>query len=205
MLRTRCQTGFLPGLLFLFFCCPQISPQDSASNPLNVSGQLVVAGRSVPYLIRHLPVNSFPQLPAAVEDALNRRGCLIPQTYEAHQPENVVHASLERPGSSDWAVLCSVNGAVSLLVFFSSQSANATVLTTAPETERLQLHGAGNVLGFNWAIDAASPQQIHEAQLGMRHPPPRVDHDALADSIIDQRTIYHFYSKNAWKLIDTQE
>ncbi len=105
-----------------FFCClPRIHPQDSGASPLNTSGQVIVDGHSTPYLIRHLPVNSFPQLPPAVQDALTRRGCLIPQTYEAHQPENVVHASLERPGSSDWAVLCSANGTVSLLVFFPSE------------------------------------------------------------------------------------
>ncbi len=190
--------------MLLCFCAP-IPSQDSVPNPLNVSGQIVVAGHPTPYLIRHLPVNSFPQLPTAVEDALTRRGCLIPQTYEARRPENVVHASLERAGSSDWAVLCSVNGTVSLLVFFSSNSFAPTVLATSPETERLQSHGAGNVLGFNWAIDPASPQEVHEAQMSMRHPPPRVDHDALADSVIDQRTVYYFYSKNAWTLIDTQD
>ena len=132
-------------------------------------------------------MNAFPQLPPAVQDALTRRGCLIPQTYEAHGPENVVHASLERRGSSDWAVLCSANGAVSLLVFFAG-SGEPTVLATAPETERLQSHGSSNVLGFNWAIDPASPEDVHEAQLGMRHPPPRLDHDAIADSVIDGRT-----------------
>ena len=93
------------------------------SDSLDVSGQINVAGRSTPYLIRHLPVNSFPQLPPAIHDALTRRGCLIPQTYEAHGPENVVHASLERQGSSDWAVLCSANGTVSLLVFFAGNYA----------------------------------------------------------------------------------
>ncbi len=205
MVRVRCQTSGLPGLLLLLCFCPRISPQDSAPNPLNSSGEIVVAGHPAPYLIRHLPVSSFPQLPTAVQDVLTRRGCVIPQTYEAHQPENVVNASLERPGSSDWAVLCSVNGTVSLLVFFSSHSFDPVVLATSPETERLQSHGAGNVLGFNWAIDPASPQQIHEAQMGMRHLPPRVDHDALADSIIDQRTVYHFYSNHAWTLIDTQD
>jgi hypothetical protein len=39
----------------------------------------------------------------------------------------------------------------------------------------------------------------------MRHPPPRIDHDALADSVIDERTIYHFYSRSAWTLVDTQD
>ncbi len=179
--------------------------QNSDSGSLNVSGQVFVDGHATPYLIRHLPVNSFPQLPPAVQDALARRGCLIPQTYEAHQPENVVHASLERPGSSDWAVLCSVNGTVSLLVFFSINYSEPMVLASAPETERLQSHGSSNVLGFNWAIDPASPEDVHEAQFGMRHPPLRLDHDALADSIIDQRTVYHFCSNNAWTLIDTQD
>jgi len=179
--------------------------QQSASASLNTSGKVVIDGHPTPYLIRHLPVDSFPQLPFAVQDALTRRGCLIPQTYEAHGPENVVHASLERNGSSDWAILCSANGTVSLLVFFSSNSADPTVLASAPETERLQSHGSSNVLGFNWAIDPASPEKVHQAQLGMRYPPPRLAHDAIADSVIDQRTIYHFYSSNAWTLIDTQD
>jgi hypothetical protein len=205
MVRARRANSLLTGLLLLILYCLRISPQDSAANPLNAFGQVVVAGHSMPYLIRHLPVNSFPQLPPAVQEVLTRRGCLIPQTYEAHRPENVVHASLERAGSSDWAVLCSVHGTVSLLTFFPNESPDPKVLATAPETERLQSHGAGDVLGFNWAIDSATPQQIHEAQLGMRHPPLRLDHDALADSVIDQRTVYHFYSMNAWTLLDTQD
>lgn len=165
---------------------------------LTESGQVVVNGRSTPYLIRHLPVSSFPDLPDTVVELLNRRGCLIPQTYEAHRPENVVHASLEHSGSSDWAVLCSVQGKVSLLVFFSSGPPAPLVLAEAPETDRLQVHDPTGVLGFNWGIDPASPEQIREAQSGLEHRPPRLDHDALADSIVDHRTIYHFYAKKVW-------
>ena len=61
------------------------------------------------------------------------------------------------------------------------------VLASAAETDRLQAHGATNVLGFNWGIDPASPEVIHDAQFGMKHPPPRLDHDALADSVIDRQ------------------
>jgi len=172
---------------------------------LNESGRVVVEGRSTPYLIRHLPVSSFPQLPQAVQDLLNQRGCLIPQTYQAHQPENVVQASLERRGSADWAVLCSEEGTVSLLVFFGDSQTVPRVLATAPETERLQPHGTEGVLGFDWGIDAASPEQVREAQAGMRHRPPRLDHDALADSVIDQTTVYHYFSANAWTVVPTQE
>lgn len=204
MIRARYRSGFALVALLLFFRPSWIWSQDAASPPLNVSGQVTVAGRPTPYLIRHLPINAFPQLPVAVGDALTRRGCLIPQTYEAHRPENVIHASFERPGSSDWAVLCSVDGRVSLLVFFSS-GGDPMVLASVAETDRLQAHSATDVLGFNWGIDPASPEVVHEAQLGMNHPPPRLDHDALADSVIDGRTIYRVFAKGAWTVVDTQD
>ena len=181
--------------------------QETTSPPvhLNESGQIVVAGRSTSYLIRHLPVSSFPSLPEEFAAQLNRRGCLIPQTYEAHHPENVIHASLERAGSSDWAVLCSESGTVSLLVYFSSKPASLHVLSAAPETERLQAHDASGVLGFNWGIDPATPEQIRTAQIGLLHRPAPVDHDALADTLIDHRTVYHFYLKSAWIVLEMPE
>ncbi len=204
MVRVGSETKWLPGLLLFACLAGQAWPQEADANPLNRSGAIMVDGHSAPYLIRHLPVNAFPQLPPVVQDALTRRGCTIPQTYEAHQPENVIHASLERQGSSDWAVLCSVNDKVSLLVFFANRG-EPMVLTTAEETDRLQAHGATNVLGFNWGIDPASPQTVHEAQLGMSHPAPRLDHDALADSVIDQSTIYRVYVKGVWTVADTRD
>lgn len=175
---------------------------DRDSAELTEAGNAVVDGRSVPYLIRRLPVSSFPELPAQIADVLNQRGCTIPQTYEAHRPENVAHASLEKAGASDWAVLCSARGAASLLVFFGSAPENPTVLASAPEKSRLQTHGAGEPFGFNWGIDPASPESVREAQASMGRRSSPTDHDALADSVIDHRTIYHFYSKGQWTLLD---
>jgi hypothetical protein len=203
MIRTGFRSiGWLLGILLC--ACSLVPAQQRAqiSAPLNESGQIIVAGRSALYLIRHLPISSFPELPEELDAQLNRRGCLIPQTYEAHHPENVVHASLERAGSSDWAVLCSSRGTVSLLVYFSSAPSELLVLAAAPETERLQAHDSTGVLGFNWGIDPASPQQIREAQIGMEPRPALVDHDALADSVVDRRTVYHFYLKNAWTMLE---
>ena len=189
----------------LILACVAAAPQQTDSQPQLVkTGTIQVDGRTTQYVIRHLPVNSFPELPEAVAKALVERGCLIPQTYQAHGPENVVQASLERAGSSDWAVLCSAHGTVSLLVFFGSAVggiARAQVLATAVETERLQVRGADGVLGFNWGIDPATPEQVHDAQAGMDKRPARVDHDALADSVIDRATTYHFYARNAWTVL----
>jgi hypothetical protein len=197
--------GWLLGGLVCACSLLQSQPRQEAPAQLNESGQIVVGDHSTPYLIRHLPVSSFPALPEELIGLLNQRGCLIPQTYEARQPENVVHASLERAGSSDWAVLCSAEGTVSLLVFFSTRPGELLVLAVAPETERLQAHDTSGVLGFNWGIDPASPEQIRTAQTGMEHRPARLDHDALADSVVEGRTVYHFYLKNAWIVLEMPE
>jgi hypothetical protein len=201
--RFRSVAWLLAGLFYCSIQIPAQQPQPPAPQiaQLIQSGQISVAGRPTPYRIRNLPVSSFPELPTGVQALLIRRNCLIPQTYAAHHPENVVHASLERAGSSDWAVLCSADGTVSLLVFFSSAPDQPSVLASASETRCLQVHDQSGVLGFNWGIDFASPGQIREAQAGMDPRPLRLDHDALADSVVEHRTIYHFYSRSIWTLV----
>ncbi len=190
------------GLLLLCIAGTALAQAPPLSN-FDTSGQVAIDGQPVSYLIRRLPPASFPSLPPAVSATLDSRKCLIPQTYEAYHPENVIHASLERPGSSDWAVLCSVKGTVSLLVFFGSRSpGDPFELASAQETERLQPNGGTGVLGFNWAIDAATPQQVHDAQAGLDPRPPLIDHDALADSTIDRKTVYHFYANGSWTLLE---
>ncbi len=174
-------------------------------DPLTESGQITANGRTAGYAIHHLPPSSFPDLPSPIAASIAAHGCVIPQTYEAHRPENVVHASLERAGSDDWALLCSKNGTVALMVFFASAPDHPIVLASAQETERLQTHSPSQALGFNWGIDPASPDQIHTAQIGLRHRPPQPDHDALADSIVDHKTVYHLYSNGKWTLVDLPE
>lgn len=169
---------------------------------LKETGHVDVGGRSVPYLIRRLPVSSFPDLPMAIQNELVERGCMIPQTYQAHRPENVVRASLEHAGSADWAVLCASHGTVSLLVFFASAPDQPIQLASAEETSRLQPHNPSGVLGFNWGIDPASPQQVHDSQAGMDRRAAPLDHDALADSVIDRATVYHYYNGQKWTVLN---
>jgi hypothetical protein len=183
----------------------QIAAQDAPvarDFELAETGQVMVDGKPMAYLIRRLPVNSFPELPEPIAAELNRRGCLIPQTYEAHHPENVVRARLEQASSLDWAVLCSAHGTVQLLVFFGSAATSApVVLATAQEKDRLQERVGRDVMGFNWGIDRATPEQVHEAQAGLE-PRPWLKHDALADSVVDHKTVYHSYDKSAWTLLE---
>lgn len=195
--------GFILLLTVSLVWAQDTTPLESGS--FNESGKTTIDGRAVPYLIRRLPVDSFPNLPDMIAGVLTQRGCLIPQTYEARRPENVVRASLERTGSSDWAVLCSEHGKVDLLVFFARSPEKPMTVASAPELERLQRHDLSGVYGFDWGIDAASPEQIHEAQAGMEHRPARLDHDALAETVLNERTVYHFYVHSAWTLVDVAE
>jgi hypothetical protein len=178
---------------------------DADMQRLVESGQVLVDGQKVPYQIRRLPISSFPDLPSGVADLLSQRDCLVPQTYAAHHPENVIHASLERSGSSDWAVLCSAQGTVSLLVFFGSTSGRPIVLSSAPETKRMQRHDSTGVLGFNWAIDPASPETVRRAQGTMQRKSPPLDHDAVADSVVEHGTIYRIYTQHAWTAVETKD
>jgi hypothetical protein len=185
----------------------QDSTSSSTASPqqFNESGKTSVDGRLASYLIRRLPASSFPDLPDAVAEFLDKRGCMIPQTFQAHQPENVINASFDHPGSSDWAVLCSTHGNVELLVFFARTPGKPMMLASAPELQRLQRHDSSGVLGFNWGIDPASPQQIREAQAGMTHRPPPLNHDALAETVLNQKTVYHFYFRNTWTVVETTD
>lgn len=193
-------------LLPLALCLTALAQPHQAALPLpaqlDTAGQIDVDGRSTPYLIRRLPVTSYPELPAGLQRALIERGCLVPQTYEAHRPENVIHASLERAGSDDWALLCSVAGRVSLLVSFGGSPENLVSLISFPETSRLQPHLGPGPLGFNWGLDPATPAQVHQAQAGLSPRPSAVDHDALADSTIERKTIYRYYVRNVWTRLE---
>jgi hypothetical protein len=196
------------GRLALFLLCFSAcgaAQSNSGLVQLNQTGHVLIAGRPMPYIIRHLPIASFPQIPMVIQGVLSQRGCLIPQTYQAHRPENVIHGSFERPGSSDWAVLCSARGTVSLLVFFASDPEHPFTLASAPATERVQVHDASGVLGFNWGIDAASPRHVRDAQAGMYPRPPMIDHDAVADTAVEHSTEYHYYSNGAWTLLPTPD
>lgn len=192
--------------VFLALTDARANPQsDSTPAKLTERGYVNVSGSPVPYVIHRLPVSSFPQLPTAIAAHLEKLGCMIPQTYEAHRPENVIHGSLERAGSKDWAVLCAASGTVRLIVFFASEPGSSTVLVSEPETARLETHDPSGVLGFGWGIDPASPRQVHEAQSGMKHRPAWLDHDALADVFVEKGTVYHFFSKGKWTTVDTTD
>lgn len=191
------------GLLIAMLAAAALSAQQPGpSVTLVATGRQYFNGVELPYTIRHLPVSSFPDLPAPTANALTRRGCLIPQSYEAHHPENVIHGSFERPDSTDWAILCTEkDGKVSLLVFFSNDLGTPIHIAGTQELGLLQPLPSGKELGFGAAIDSASPERVHDAQNGLTPRPPRLDHDAVVLTFLERNTVYRYFSNGKWTLL----
>lgn len=148
------------------------------------------------YRIRLLPISSFPQLPTQVAQQLDQKGCMIPQTYEAHEPENVIQGSFEKTGSKDWAALCSINGVTTLYVFFQSNFGTPIPLRHQPDNQWL---------GVEWSLDYGSAWGIATRPARMIHPRGSADHDGIEDSNIEQSSTIHYYDKGRWTIRDSGE
>jgi hypothetical protein len=147
----------------------------------------------VVYNIRLLPVSSFPQLPPVVAQQLDGMGCMIPQTYEAHEPENVIHGSFEKKGSSDWAALCSANGVTTLYVFFQSNLSDPIPLRHQPD---------GQWLGKDWSQDYGSAWGIARRPARLMPPADGDDHDGIDDAFVEKSTTVHYFQKGQWTARD---
>ncbi len=148
------------------------------------------------YRIRLLPISSFPQLPAQVSQQLMQKGCMIPQTYEAHEPENVIHGSFEKRGSSDWAVLCSIDQVTTLYVFFQSDFANPIPLRHQPDSEWL---------GVEWSLDYGSAWGISTMHADAMPRLDQADHDGIEDAFVEQSATVHYFKNGRWTTIDVSQ
>jgi hypothetical protein len=147
----------------------------------------------VPYRIRLLPVSSFPQLPPEVALQLDHLGCMIPQTYEAREPENAIHGSFEKKGSGDWAVLCSVNHVTTLYVFFQSDLDRPIPLRHQPDNEWL---------GVEWSLDYGSAWGIARRPPRLMRPTDNADHDGIDDAFVEKSDTVHYFENGHWTTID---
>src|SRR2546428_3113028 len=110
---------------------------------------------------------------------------MIPQ--EAFSPantkkaNNVIKGEFARPGQTDWAVLCSVKGISTILVFWNGSENNPAVLAAWKDTNYLQGDGGGQAYSrrikpMGMADILRYPDPDH---LGIPLPP--IDHQGIND------------------------
>lgn len=165
--------------------CPTVHPADSHAPH---SGNLL-EHPLCRYKIRLLPLSSFPQLPVTVTQKLEARGCMIPQTYEANGPENVISGSFEKPGSSDWAALCSVRGTTTLYVFFGSDLSHPIALRRQPDNLWLGVEPTFDY-GSAWGILTVPARAMPRTD--------EMDHDGIEDAFVERSSVVHYYADGRW-------
>ena len=155
------------------------------------------------FAFRLLPPATFTELPAPVRKDLEKRHCMIPQSYEARSPENVIHGAFREKGPTDWAALCSQNGTTTLLVYWSDSGSAPAELAVQTDTDTADPHDETNLLGYARGIDVASPNAINEILVNKPYGP--FDHDGIKDAHIEKSSVIHYFKNGTWMVLQASE
>jgi len=197
--------GLFAGFLGALLTAPLLAPsqdfaliQTTAENAEHIESGSVLSsdGKPVTYRIRLLPISSFPNLPAPVAAELKRRGCMIPQSFEAKEPENVIHGAFRAPGSSDWAALCSFEETTTLYVFFAGQPESPVALRSQPDSAWLGGEPGSDVSGSAWGISVRTAAELRSTPALRRG--VTIDHDAIDDARLERSLAIHYFESGHW-------
>jgi len=153
-------------------------------------------GGTLPYKIARLAPAAFTQLPGAVRAELEKRGCLVPQTFRASQPENAISGAFREAGTADWAVLCSREGYSSILVFWKASAESVAELGRRKDTEDLLASESQGTARYARFISAASPDWIRRKKHNKKVGP--LEHDGIEDGLLGQGSLIHYFRGNGW-------
>ena len=162
----------------------QLSPQDIATLTEWIA-RGATWGKAVQP--RHDPVRlppaAFPELPKGPVRELQKLGCTIPQVSGVTAPHNVIRGEFRLAGKTDWAVLCSKDGASTVLVFWNGRKRNPGRIGRAEDGDL-----------FTRRITAVGRKEIEEhyrAQGGQN--PTAINHQGIGDS-----SLIHYYFRGKW-------
>jgi hypothetical protein len=150
--------------------------------------------------IVRLKPGAFASLPITVRRELERRSCLVPQSFATPKPHNVITGTFTTRNQVDIAVLCSKNAVSSILVFRKGSTDSIAELARQPDRGYIQDGvGPGGSTGFSRVLDVASPAYIQEHHVRYGGPaPPRLDHDGLEDGFDGKASVVWYWFNNRW-------
>jgi hypothetical protein len=181
-------------LLLFLLCALCARAQEQAT-----TGQLQTQHGTRSYRIRFLPLASFSSLPQNIVAQLNALHCVVPQTFEAQHPENVIQGSFEKKGSKDWVILCAHEGKIDLLVFFESTGKPYT-LATHGLMERIGAETPSSEMGSAWGISTIPPEGLQHTPGVRKHGP--FDHDGIEDDFVERSSVIHYYRAGNWLTLE---
>jgi hypothetical protein len=160
---------------------------------------LISFGQSPEMPITRLSPAAFLELPANLVQELQRRQCTIPQETFSKGRNNVIKGEFAKRGQIDWAVLCSVNGISTILVFWNGSEKSPAAV--APKEDGGYLQGiGGDQFGYSRGIEpmgTADIERYHDPDhLGIPLPP--IDHHGINDQYIGKAFLVWYYYDGRW-------
>lgn len=148
--------------------------------------------------IARLPPTAFKQLPKNLVAELQRRGCTIPQVPMTLGQRGIIRAEFAKPGQTDWAVLCSVGRASSILVFWNGSEINPARIAKTKDIDRLQ-SWADSKMVYSRQIEPVDRAYItvHYKTYGGPKPPP-IDHKGINDIFVGKASVVYYFYKGKW-------
>jgi hypothetical protein len=203
-MRRAAAAGLLAALLASLAAAAQKSPANSIRTERIESGQLPsAAGAPRNYRIRLLPIDSFPTLPPPIAAWLRGHACMIPQSFEAQEPENVIQGAFRAPPSQDWAALCSVAGNTTLYVFFAGQFNAPSTIRSQPDTLWLGHEPGSSTFGSAWGISTRSVDDLHDST--RIRPEFTIDHDGIEDADLERSLTLRYFQSGQWQVLFSEE
>ncbi|MEH6578454.1 MAG: hypothetical protein V7731_15445 [Amphritea sp.] len=142
----------------------------------------------------------YPGLPHNVRSELEKRSCMIPQSYLNDNVHNAVLGQLMKPDQLDWAVICLRDKEFFLLVFPSGSRSSEMVGSPWTDYVHIEKYPNGRWgFGYNLKIHAVNPHTIlrHYQQYGGPEPPP-LNHQGLDLYCCEKASVTYFWHKGSW-------
>ena len=147
--------------------------------------------------IVRLPPAAFRELPGAVVRELERRVCTIPQTVPERRL-NVVRGEFSKPLQADWAVLCSVAGTSSILIFWNGSANNPAEVAPVKDIDMLQSDGGDRIV-YSRDISAVGRTYILEHYQAYGGPaPPPINQQGINDAFVGKASVVHYLFEGKW-------
>jgi hypothetical protein len=148
-------------------------------------------------IVRFQPA-AFPELPHNVVRDLQRRGCTIPQEVFTKSRNNVIRGEFAKPGQTDWAVLCSVEGVSTILVFWNGSERTPAEIASMADRNFLQGVTADEI-GYSRGISAVGESYIMEHYQAYGGPkPPPMNHQGVNDAFLGKASEVQYFYDGKW-------
>lgn len=145
---------------------------------------------------------AFQQLPKNLIADLQRRGCTIPQVPSdvdmTKVRQSVIHGEFQKPGQTDWAVLCSVGRASTVLVYWNGSEIQPAEIARMDDSDGLQGWTGGKMV-YSRLIDSVGKPYIieHYQAYGGPKPPP-IDHQGINDVFVGKASVVWYWYQGKW-------